>query len=346
MILVLSPRVKVLHFPSSHLVHVTHAIVKLLLFSNTNASDYFFSFTENAYGISVVADQYVIENDFLPALREAQCPNMDVPESVHRILQVDDEGGQELSGKRISEISEPLAEGRFSILYISTYQTDFVLVRESKLNKVVNTLRQNGFEVEEEENQINELDQQASLDEVEANINDSLLPVDPTQFLLEINVLDNELQCVGLNRHYRSSWIHTIIKILCYPDLIQGDHNSSLNHKRFCSFVATSEYISLIADTRIIGTIEEEDAIMREQDGSTLRIIQVCFSGSNIERCGIVRYISKPLAIDSHVNMLYLSTFMTANIIVSADDLERAVNILSIPQQPDSPVINISRTLS
>lgn len=32
------------------------------------------------------------------------------------------------SGKRISDLSGPLAAGKFSIFYMSTYQTDFVLV--------------------------------------------------------------------------------------------------------------------------------------------------------------------------------------------------------------------------
>ncbi|KAI9486935.1 MAG: hypothetical protein EXX96DRAFT_614734 [Benjaminiella poitrasii] len=315
MIFVLSPRVKVLHFPSSFLIHVTHAIVKLLLFSDTNADDYFFSFTENAYGISIVANQHVIEEDFLPALRQTNCSDLGVPESVFRVLQVDDEGGQELSGKRISEISEPLADGRFSILYISTYQTDFVLVNESKLSKAINTLRRHGFEVEEEEdNTSRNLD--SPIDEDEEDLNSSsgtTSPTDPTHFLLDTNVLENELQCVGLNRYYHSNWIHTIIKILCYPELI---HHDDISYKYY---------------TRIIATFEETDSIMKEEDGSTLRIIQVHFSGSNIERCGIVRHISKPLAVDAHINMLYLSTFMTANIIVSAEDLERAVDISRHP---------------
>lgn len=68
---------------------------------------------------------------------------------------------------------------------------------------------------------------------------------------------------------------------------------------------------------------------MREEDAAALRVIQVHFSGSNVERCGIVRHVSKPLSIEANINMFYLSTFMTANIIVSADDLERAVDILS-----------------
>lgn len=56
--------------------------------------DYFFSFTENAYGISVVANESAIEEDFLPALEAAGCPDLGAPTGVFRVLQVDDEGGQ------------------------------------------------------------------------------------------------------------------------------------------------------------------------------------------------------------------------------------------------------------
>lgn len=87
----------------------------------------------------------------------------------------------------------------------------------------------------------------------------------------------------------------------------------------------------MIADTQILDTFEE-NSLMRDQGAAGLRVIQVHFSGSNIERSGIVRHISKPLSIEAHINMFYLSTFMTANIIVSTDDLERAVQILAPSQ--------------
>lgn len=139
----------------------------------------------------------------------------------------------ELSGKRISEISEPLAEGRFSILYISTYQTDFVLVSEPKLYQVMQALRQCGFEIEEEYEDgeysnipnITEEEAEAVADDDEEKVHEkrSSSPVDPTQFLLDTNVLVNELQCVGLNRHYRSSWVLTVLKALCYPKLVPSE---------------------------------------------------------------------------------------------------------------------------
>ncbi|MBM6387851.1 MAG: ACT domain-containing protein [Paenibacillus sp.] len=122
----------------------------------------------------------------------------------------------------MSEISEPLAEGRFSILYISTYQTDFVLVSESKLHSAINALRQDGFEVEYDgDDEISSYPYTAEEEEDDA-IDIPLSPVDPTQFLVDTEVLVNELQCVGLNRHYRSDWVTIVLKILCYPDLMQG----------------------------------------------------------------------------------------------------------------------------
>jgi hypothetical protein len=188
----------------------------------------------------VVANESVIERDFLPALEAAGCPDLGAPTGVFRVLQVDDEGGQginlnmksvrakvlklfdlDFSGRRICEISEPLAEGRFSILYISTYQTDFVLVSEVKLSSVVQVLRQDGFEVEEEYDEYGDSIKEEEEEYLEEELvnNRSLSPVDPTQFLLDTNVLDNQLICVGLNRHFRTDWVTTVLKILCYPDL-------------------------------------------------------------------------------------------------------------------------------
>lgn len=209
-------------------------------------SDYFFSFTENAYGISIVANEKAIEQDFLPALEAANCPVLDVANGVFRVLQVDEEYGQgkpmdatqkrrrtmtlimesaELGGKRISEISEPLAEGRFSILYISTYQTDFVLVSEPKLYQVMQALQDYGcdsLETYGQDEYANIPTTTAEKEQVELEEQALLSPVDPTQFMLDINVLENDLQCVGLNRHHRSGWVHTVLKTLCYPDLVHS----------------------------------------------------------------------------------------------------------------------------
>jgi hypothetical protein len=59
-----------------------------------NSARYIFSFTENAYEISIVASKEIIDNDFIPLLNMSQCHDMRSSNDIFRVLQVDDEGGQ------------------------------------------------------------------------------------------------------------------------------------------------------------------------------------------------------------------------------------------------------------
>ena len=112
MITILPARLKLLHFPRSHLAHVTHAIAKACFFEDIKkynncchystglaqsnylpySPDYFFSFTENSYEISIAANVSIIDNDLLPFL--TSCPDIGTSPDVFRVLQVDDAGGQ------------------------------------------------------------------------------------------------------------------------------------------------------------------------------------------------------------------------------------------------------------
>ncbi|KAI8379105.1 uncharacterized protein BYT42DRAFT_593379 [Radiomyces spectabilis] len=226
---------------------------------------------------------------------------MGISSDIFRILQVDDEGGQDLSGKRISDLSGTLAQGQFSIFYMSTYQTDFVLVKDRRLRQAVQALQEHGFEFEDlEEVSLEQAMPELSLDA------DAGLPLAPPlpdkqaeNTFFESNVLENELRCVGLNPHYRREWAMTMLKIICYPELI-------------------------------IEGYSDEEYIFQDEDSASLRVIQVNLANSHLDRCGIVRSISHPLASEAHINLLYLSTFKSANILVSADDLQQAEEILSL----------------
>ncbi|RCH91124.1 GATS protein-like 3 [Rhizopus azygosporus] len=314
MISILPCKVKLLHFPRSHLHHVTHAIVKACFFQDMNDLNYFFSFTENAFEISIVANKQVIDQDFIPPLTMTQCHDMKYSNDIYRVLQVDDEGGQGASGKRISDISEPLAQGKFSIFYMSTYQTDYVLVKERRLRQAIELLGQLGYQFDQ--------------DSLESYLGDSppssshTSQEDLKEEDFEKSVLTDELQCVGLNPHLRSEWAMTVLKILSYPELITPDGDS----RRFFSYTASNEGISLIANQAILDLFSEAD-IFQDEESPRYRVIQVNLAGSNLDRCGIVWSISRPLA--AHMNLLYLSTFKSANVLVSSDDLPRAEEILA-----------------
>ncbi|KAG2233912.1 hypothetical protein INT48_004400 [Thamnidium elegans] len=325
MITILPSKVKLLHFPRSHLPHVTHAIVKSCFFQDTKDSRYFFSFTENAYEISIVASKEVIDNDFIPCLIMSQCEDLRSSNDIFRVLQVDDEGGQDTSGKRISDLSGPLASGKFSIFYMSTYQTDFVLIKERRLRQAVQLLQQHEFEFDQES--IHQylggsppLSDQMLFKSIEKDTS-ALIEED-----FEKSVLSDELQCVGLNPHYRSDWAMTVLKILSYPDLISTDYRH--DDTRFLSYTASSDGISLLANQAILDLFEP-DAVFRDEGSQTYRVIQVNLAGSNLDRCGIVYSISHPLAAEADINLLYLSTFTSANVLVPSDDLGRAEEILA-----------------
>ncbi|KAG1309263.1 hypothetical protein G6F64_005442 [Rhizopus arrhizus] len=316
MITILPCKVKLLHFPQSHLQHVTHAIVKSCFFQDTNDFRYFFSFTENAYEISIVADKQVIDRDFVPPLTMTGCHDMRFSNDVYRVLQVDDEGGQGASGKRISDISGALAQAKFSIFYMSTYQTDFVLVKERRLVQAIELLRELNYEFDQEA-----LNDHLGHSPPSNAIHSSNEGIELMHENFEKCVLTDELQCVGLNPHLKSDWAMTVLKILSYPELISPGGKSG----RFFSYTASNEGISLIANQTILDLFSEE-SIFQDEDSPRYRVIQVNLAGSNLDRCGIVWSISRPLT--AHMNLLYLSTFKSANVLVSADDLGKAEEIL------------------
>ncbi|KAG4084599.1 hypothetical protein H8356DRAFT_1298867 [Neocallimastix lanati (nom. inval.)] len=130
-------RLQLLTFPKESLPFVAHAILKNVLFKKKNK---FFSYTENSMEISIIADVETIEKDF-PKNNSPTCPGICICEDPFRALQIDNEYGLEMSGKRINDLSAPLAQAGISIFYLSTYQTDFIFVKEKRIPLVVSVLK-------------------------------------------------------------------------------------------------------------------------------------------------------------------------------------------------------------
>ncbi|KAJ2956277.1 hypothetical protein NQZ79_g7847 [Umbelopsis isabellina] len=335
-IFILPTRLKLLHFQKHQLPLVAHALIKACLLSDTSDPAYFFSYTENSYEISIVASVETIENDFLPLLNSVASSTIQVSQDVFRVLQVDDEGGQDCSGKRISDLSAPLAKAQFSIFYMSTYQTDFVLIKDIKLREAVLSLMHHGFEFDQESVD-EELGDLEVLKQPPSIATDTRVIPEDEQYAADLSptweqtVLDNELRCVGLNKHADvASWSMAILKILLYPDMIDGYRDTTT--PRFFSYTSTCEGVSLLTEQYIIDSFDE-NIICGTEDETPLRVVQINLSDSNLDRCGIVRSISHPLATAAQINILYLSTYTTANILVSAGDLEQALSVMSFTRR-------------
>ncbi|KAI9105351.1 hypothetical protein DFS34DRAFT_599043 [Phlyctochytrium arcticum] len=139
-ITILPMRLQLLTLPRESMPFIMHAIVKNLYF---RPKDTFFSYTENSLEVSIVADVTTVATDF-PAPQ--QCPGLVVCPDPFRALQIDMGVGLDNSAQRINEISAPLAKAGVSIFYLSTYQTDYVFVKERRMPLVISTLQASHFD--------------------------------------------------------------------------------------------------------------------------------------------------------------------------------------------------------
>jgi hypothetical protein len=114
---------------------------------NKNSTD-FLSITENAVEISIITSS---PSDFPPSDCPT-CPGIKHLSSVYRALQIDHTGSSRYFGSflfpsMIPDITGPIARSSLSILYLSTYQSDYLFVKEYRLEEVAGSLRKNRFEI-------------------------------------------------------------------------------------------------------------------------------------------------------------------------------------------------------
>ncbi|KAI9014954.1 hypothetical protein BC832DRAFT_546898 [Gaertneriomyces semiglobifer] len=364
---ILPMRLQLLTLPRENLSMVMSAVVRNLYYRKNDA---FFSLTENALEVSIVADVESVSRDFPTP---AQCPGLAICPDPFRALQIDNDAayGMDHSAKRINEISAPLAKAGVSIFYLSTYQTDYVFVKERRMPLVVSTLQASEFdfidldEFEMIASPVNTLNpyitvttshmprdftssvpSSATTSEPIPDLSSS--PLRPEEralatqnlyngrFLAQKVVLPQTLGLVGLNREYIDTWIMTVVKIIFYTDLLRAtrptnDHrtanpDSAAVCNRFFSYTATEDGISVVADDTVLSEFPEH-YVNKSTTTEPLKCIQIDLSDYGLDKYGIVYSMADPLAKED-INLLYLSTYTTANVLVDAKNVPRAMQIL------------------
>jgi hypothetical protein len=102
----------------------------------------------------------------------------------------------------------------------------FFKIKDIKLREAVLSLMHHGFEFDQEsvEEELGDLENLKQPPSISPNTTpeDEQYAADLSR-TWEQTVLDNELRCVGLNKHADvASWSMAILKILLYPDMIDG----------------------------------------------------------------------------------------------------------------------------
>ncbi|XP_065424490.1 cytosolic arginine sensor for mTORC1 subunit 1 isoform X5 [Chrysemys picta bellii] len=135
---ILEHRVRVLSLARRGLWLYTHPLLKLLLLPRRSRCK-FFSLTETPEDYTIMLDEEGFKE--LPPSEFMQ-----VVDSTWLVLNVLSNGRSSTSSQAIGvtkiakSVIAPLAEHNVSVLMLSTYQTDFILVREKDLPVVIHTL--------------------------------------------------------------------------------------------------------------------------------------------------------------------------------------------------------------
>lgn len=125
-------KLSLLSFKRSDLKLMMHSIIQSLYF--TADPYHFYTLTENQVECTIITSH-----------ASHYPPEASKNEVFYRALMIDNDHS---NPQLISQISAPLAKAGISIFYLSTYQTDYLFVKERRLKLVIDSLTSQGFEIQ------------------------------------------------------------------------------------------------------------------------------------------------------------------------------------------------------
>ncbi|TEB35731.1 hypothetical protein FA13DRAFT_1728581 [Coprinellus micaceus] len=238
-----------IHIPRTRLPALTTAIIRQLLLPQPQ----FLNITANDIELSIFAEEHVL-HDFLPIARRDRHQRrhhaLEVSYEKWSVLQIDSHSDQAVdnAGARVHELSAPLAAAGISILYQSSYMSDFMFVKESQLQQVLRILAAHGFDL---------LSSEATTATASPTVttHPQSLAGGPTDepaparskshspASSDVRILAPDLACVGLSDEFGvDNWGLKIVKLVAFPDLIPGTSTSSQNSSTTdCSSLASDD---------------------------------------------------------------------------------------------------------
>ncbi|XP_072271374.1 cytosolic arginine sensor for mTORC1 subunit 1 isoform X2 [Pyxicephalus adspersus] len=253
-----------------------------------------------------------------------------VAENTWRVLNVLSNGVQTGGITKIAKsVIGPLAEHNVSVLMLSTYQTDYILVREEDLPMVFHTLL-GELNIYKEEN--------GDLVPILIDESDSVktrnlfgLTVHPVQSP------ENKFCILTLDRDTLPSISTIILEVLFYSHISPRDspvtsHDTESFH--FFAFSLIDGYISIVMDTETKKKFPA-DLLLTSSSGELWRMVRIGGQPLGFDECGIVAQIAGPLA-NSDMSAYYISTFNFDHVLVPEDDVSCVIELLNKRQANNS----------
>ncbi|XP_040207934.1 cytosolic arginine sensor for mTORC1 subunit 1 isoform X2 [Rana temporaria] len=315
----LEHRVRVTSIDKSGLWFYTHPLVKLLLLRHRTRCK-FFSLTETPEDYTVMLDEEgfkeLAKSDFLH-----------VAENTWRVLNVLSNGIQTGGVTKIAKsVIAPLAEHNVSVLMLSTYQTDYILVREDDLPVVFHTLLGDIHIYKEEDGDLVPIVSEESNGVKTRNSCD--LTVHPVQSP------GNKFCILTLDRDTLPSISTILLDVLFYSHMSwHGSpvttHDTESFH--FFAFSLIDGYISIVMDTETKKKFPA-DLLLTSSSGELWRMVRIGGQPLGFDECGIVAQIAEPLAA-ADISAYYISTFNFDHALVPEEDINCVIELLNQRQE-------------
>ncbi|XP_077153229.1 cytosolic arginine sensor for mTORC1 subunit 1 [Ranitomeya variabilis] len=309
----LEHRVRVTSIDKSGLWFYTHPIVKLLFLRHRTRCK-FFSLTETPEDYTLMLDEEgfteLPQSDFLH-----------VAEHTWRVLNVLSNGFHTGGVTKITKsVIAPLAEQNVSVLMLSTYQTDYILVREDDLPLVIKTLLEELTIYKEENGELVRM----SLSDVSDCLKVKSL------FTVRVHPVQspaNRFCILTLDRDTLPS-ISTILLDVLFYSRESHEETAAQNSQSF-SFFAFSlidGYISIVMDAEIQKKFPT-DLLLTSSSGELWRMVRIGGQPLGFDECGIVAQIAGTLA-TADISAYYISTFNFDHALVPEDVIDTVITFL------------------
>ncbi|XP_061674145.1 cytosolic arginine sensor for mTORC1 subunit 1 [Syngnathoides biaculeatus] len=329
---ILDHRLRVTSITKSGLTHFTHSLIKLI-FLRRRTRCKFFSMTETPENYTLVLDEEGFKE--LESSEQLQTESsvwlpLNVLNNTNTSV-----NSQALGVTKIAKsVIAPLARQHVSVFMLSTYQTDFILVREKDLSVVVSTL-------EEEFNIYREVVGESLLvrgcDVANGLHKNGKEAVQPT--LHPVVIPQNRFCVMSLDPDTLPSIATTLIDVLFYSGSPKEDDASAsrpdLDRIKFFSFSLIDGYVSLVMDTDAQRQFPA-DLLFTSSSGELWRMVRIGGQPLGFDECGIVAQISQPLA-DCDISAYYISTFSFDHALVPEEDIASVSDMLNKQRMDPTP---------
>ncbi|XP_037536144.1 cytosolic arginine sensor for mTORC1 subunit 1 [Nematolebias whitei] len=320
---ILDHRLRVTSISKNGLVNFTHPLIKLIFLRNRTRCK-FFSLTETPENYTVVLDQ--------EGFKELQpSEHLQVESSTWLPLNVVSNGNISSSSQAVGvtkiakSVIAPLAQQHVSVFMLSTYQTDFILVREKDLSVVISTLEEEFNIYREVEGESVPVCSQDVSNGLQKNGKEAIQPT-----VHPVLIPQNQFCVMSLDPDTLPSIATTLMDVLFYSSSPKEDKQSSPDQEldciKFFSFSLIDGYISLVMDTEAQRRFPA-DLLFTSSSGELWRMVRIGGQPLGFDECGIVAQISQPLA-DGDISAYYISTFSFDHALVPEEDIVSVMEML------------------